>query len=146
MKVLLFAVAFALFVDGSSAQTTPRYLVTQDTVPTYINDPGTIGMSILFDQVSVGSDVGLSIGTFLPGAVVAEHLHDGAAELLYVLSGELQVTIAGTTVNAGAGSAVYIPPNALHSAQVRSAIEPVKVVQVYSPGGAEQRFKAWRVE
>ena len=128
------------------AQDNSRFMVRRDSVPTYISEPGSISMTILLDEASVGSDVGLSLGTFLPGANVAEHVHEGAAEILYIMSGEMELVIGGTTVIARAGSAVYIPPDAPHSARVSTGIEPVEVVQVYSPGGAEQRFKDWRTE
>ena len=128
------------------AQDNSRFMVRRDSVPTYISEPGSIGMTILLDEASVGSDVGLSLGTFLPGASVAEHVHEGAAEILYIMSGEMELVIGGTTVIAREGSAVYIPPDSPHSARVSAGIEPVEVVQVYSPGGAEQRFKDWRTE
>ena len=128
------------------AQDNTRFMVSRDSVPTYINEPGSIGMTILLDEASTGSDVGFSLGTFLPGANVAEHVHEGVAELLCIMSGEMELVIDGATVIAREGSAVYIPPDVPHSAQVLSGIEPVKVIQVYSPGGAEQRFKDWRTE
>jgi quercetin dioxygenase-like cupin family protein len=149
MKYRALALPLVIVVLGAgslSAQAAATNLVSRDAVPTYVNETGNIGMTILFDEASVGSDVGLSLGTFLPGAVVAEHVHAGAAELLYVLSGELEVTISGRPVTVREGSAVYIAPDAPHSARVIGAIEQVKVVQVYSPGGPEQRFRAWRVQ
>ena len=144
MKPVLFAV---LLLSGVVyAQTDPRFVVPRDSVPTYLNDPGNIGMTVLLDEGSVGSDVGFSLGTFLPGANVAEHVHEGAAEMLYIMNGEMELVIGGRTVVAREGAAVYIPPDVPHSARVIGEIEPVKVVQVYSPGGAEQRFKDWRPE
>ena len=60
-----------------------------------------------------------------------------------ILNGEIEMTIGAQQFVAVAGSAIYVPPNVPHSASVIGSIEPVKVVQVYSPGGPEQRFKDW---
>ena len=144
MKLLFTAIL--LFPVVGFGQANRPLVVASDSMPTYVNDPGNIGMTVLLDQTAVGSTVGLSLGTFLPGANIAEHVHQGAAEILYILSGEIELVIGGRTVTAREGSAVYVPPDVPHSARVRNAIEPARVVQVYSPGGAEQRFKAWRRE
>ncbi|MSR07327.1 MAG: cupin domain-containing protein [Gemmatimonadetes bacterium] len=143
MKLACVAMILLLAADAS-AQTSPRLIVQRDSVPTYVNEARNIGMTVLLDKASVGSDVGVSIGTFLPGTVVPEHVHAGSAEIMYVLNGEVEVTINGRTIVARAGSAVYVPADAPHSARVLGSIEPFKMVQVYAPGGPEQRFKAWK--
>ena len=124
-------------------QTNDRYSVSAADATTYVSPTGDIGITILLDQESVGSDTALSLGTFLPGSGVPEHVHEGSAEILYILNGEVEMTIGAERFRAGAGSAVYIPPDTPHSATVLGSIEPVKVVQVYAPGGPEQRFKEW---
>ena len=135
--------ALLLLPAAAFGQAATVHVVAKDTVPTYVNEPGNIGMTILLDQTT-GSPDGVTLGTFLPGAFVAEHVHPGAVEILYILSGELELVIAGRTVVAREGSAVYIPADTPHSARVRDSIHHARVVQVYSPGGQEQRFKAWR--
>ena len=48
--------------------------------------------------------------------------------------------IAGKTMTASAGDAVYIPANTEHSARVVGAKESVIAVQIYAGPGPEQRF------
>ncbi len=131
---------------GLLGQDGGRYVIPAESVPTFISPAGDAGFTVLLDQASVGSDTALSLGTFLPGATIPEHVHDGSAEILYMLNGEMEMTIGSVRVVARAGSAIYIPPDTPHSATVLGQIEPVKVVQVYSPGGPEQRFKEWEPE
>jgi len=146
MRPLLPLLAGALLLPATlAAQAGAGAVVSRDDVPSYYNDPANnIGFSVLLDKATVGSNEGLSVGVFLPGSTVAEHVHDGVTELLYIVSGQMEVTIGGVTRTAGAGSAVYIPADVPHSVIVKDPIEPVHVVQVYSPGGPEQRFKQWK--
>ncbi|MCC6749422.1 MAG: cupin domain-containing protein [Deltaproteobacteria bacterium] len=69
---------------------------------------------------------------------VPEHSHFAEAEVLFVLSGKGEMGIEGTLTPVGPGQAIYIPAGASHSVRVESG--PLKVVQVYVPGGPEQRF------
>ena len=140
LSIAFLAVFTACIVSG---QTEHRYVIPSDSVPTYLNSTKDIGMTILLDKESVGSSAALSLGTFLPGSGVPEHVHKDAAEIIYLLNGEIEMTIGAKQFVAVAGSAIYVPPNVPHSASVIGSIEPVKVVQIYSPGGPEQRFKDW---
>ena len=124
-------------------QANPRHVVPASDATTYVSPMGDVGITILLDRESVGSDAALSLGTFLPGSGVPEHVHEESAEILYILNGEMEMTIGTERLRAAAGSAVYIPAGTPHSATVLGSIESVKVVQVYAPGGPEQRFKDW---
>ncbi|MFN7132178.1 MAG: cupin domain-containing protein, partial [Myxococcales bacterium] len=86
-------------------------------------------------------EAALTVLTLEPGAEVPPHVHEKSVELLYVLEGEARMTLEGETLVLRAGAAVRIPMNARHSAQVTSK-GPLKAVQVYSPSGPEQRFRA----
>jgi quercetin dioxygenase-like cupin family protein len=145
MSIWVFLGASVLGM-GLFGQGGTRHVVPSESMPTFISPVGDLGFTILLDQTSVGSDTALSLGTFLPGATVPEHTHQGSAEILYMLNGAMEMTIGTRKMVARAGSAIYIPPDTPHSATVLGKIEPVKVVQVYSPGGPEQRFKEWEPE
>jgi quercetin dioxygenase-like cupin family protein len=54
------------------------------------------------------------------GAPLHEHSHANE-EVWNVLSGELEITIAGDTFRAGAGSAAVVPPNTAHSVRALTA-------------------------
>ena len=73
------------------------------------------------------------------GAHVAEHVHAHETELLYVLAGAGTMTVAGTQIAITPTSVVQIPPNTPHSFV---ATDAVRALQVYTPPGPEQRFKA----
>jgi quercetin dioxygenase-like cupin family protein len=73
-----------------------------------------------------------------PGAVVPVHQHDGADELIYVVAGRGEMTVAGRVYPVAAGDAVHIPANTPHGLKVT---EKLSAVQCYAPAGPEQRFK-----
>jgi len=73
------------------------------------------------------------------GAKVAEHVHADETELLYVLAGGGTMTVAGVELPVTPSSVVQIPKNTKHAFTATSA---VRAVQIYSPAGPEQRFKA----
>jgi quercetin dioxygenase-like cupin family protein len=80
-----------------------------------------------------------SILTLPAGAKVAEHVHAGETELLYVLAGSGTMTVAGVTLTVTPTSVVQIPSNTKHAF---AATSDVRAVQIYTPAGPEQRFKA----
>lgn len=63
------------------------------------------------------------------GATIDVHSHP-AEQLFYVLAGEIEVTVAGETGVAGPGEYLLIPPHAVHSARVVSAL---RLLDVSSP-------------
>jgi quercetin dioxygenase-like cupin family protein len=73
------------------------------------------------------------------GARVAEHAHAGETELLYVLAGGGTMTVAGVELAVTPTSVVQIPKNTRHAFVATSA---VRALQIYTPAGPEQRFKA----
>src|SRR5690606_17824885 len=105
MRRLLALLAGALLLpSAAAAQANTGAIVSKDDVPSYYNAPASdIGFTVLLDKATVGSNEGLSVGVFLPGSTVAEHIHEGITELLYIESGELEVTIGGVTRTARAG-------------------------------------------
>jgi quercetin dioxygenase-like cupin family protein len=80
-----------------------------------------------------------SIASIPAGATIATHAHAHETELLYLLVGAGTLTIAGTQVAITPTSAIQIPPNTPHSFV---ATDAVRALQVYTPAGPEQRFKA----
>jgi len=76
----------------------------------------------------------------LPGnGKVPEHVHPKETELLYVLAGSGTLTVAGVEQAVTATSTVQIPPNTRHAFV---ASDDFRAVQIYTPAGPEQRFKA----
>ena len=76
-------------------------------------------------------------GFFEERDLALRHLKD-ADEILYILEGDGELTLDGKKIQVSAGSAVFIPRNAPHS--FISGAQGLKALQVYAPGGPEQRF------
>ncbi|HWE28956.1 MAG TPA: cupin domain-containing protein [Polyangia bacterium] len=72
------------------------------------------------------------------GTTIATHKHQAQDEELYFLSGRSTTTVGKQTFETAAGDALRIPANAPHTMKVT---EPLKAIQIYAPGGPEQRFK-----
>ena len=75
------------------------------------------------------------------GGTVPAHVHARESELLYVLAGGGAMTVAGVELAVAPSSVVQIPPNTQHAF---TATSDVRAVQIYVPGGPEQRFKSPR--
>ena len=73
----------------------------------------------------------------MPGHGHERHNHPGTEEILYFLSGEgMQTVDDGQPFPVRAGDCVFIPTGAFH-ATVNTGWQPVRVLAVYNPGGAE---------
>jgi quercetin dioxygenase-like cupin family protein len=80
-----------------------------------------------------------SILSISAGARIPEHVHAGEAELLYMLSGSGTMTVAGVELAVTPTSVMQIPRNTKHAFVATS---DVRAVQIFTPAGPEQRFKA----
>ncbi|MCA1663433.1 MAG: cupin domain-containing protein [Myxococcales bacterium] len=72
------------------------------------------------------------------GAAIVSHKHQAQDEELYFLAGRSTTTVGKQAYETAAGDAMRIPSNTTHAMKVT---EPLKVIQIYAPGGPEQRFK-----
>lgn len=95
---------------------------------------------VLLHHDNTGNDAGaLSLLEMAPGMTVPLHRHT-SIEIIYVLSGHgLMTDITGQERKIGPGDAVYIARGTAHGLK-NSGGEPVVAVQLYAPGGPEQRF------
>jgi quercetin dioxygenase-like cupin family protein len=75
------------------------------------------------------------------GEAIADHVHAGESELWYVLAGSGTLTVAGVALQVTPTSVVQIPRNTRHAFTATTAF---RAVQIYTPGGPEQRSKARR--
>lgn len=85
-----------------------------------------------------GKSFALDLLTLDAGAAVPPHKHEGSDELIYVISGRSSATIDGRMQKSGPGDQLRMPAGVEHSVTVD---EKLIAVQVYAPGGPEQRFK-----
>lgn len=98
-----------------------KWLVSPDLNP---------GANITFGQV-----------VLLPGEGHTRHNHPASEEILYVLSGVGEQMVddkPGFTVRAG--DTIYIPTAIYHST-VNTGWEPLVLLAIYNPGGAERDLR-----
>jgi quercetin dioxygenase-like cupin family protein len=100
----------------------------------------TFGPATIYADASVIHDATLAASILrLPAnGQVAEHVHASETEVLYVLAGSGTMTVNGVALAVTPTSVVQIPKNTKHSF---TATSDVRAVQIYAPGGPEQRFK-----
>jgi quercetin dioxygenase-like cupin family protein len=117
-------------------------LVDRASQPVHVIAEGKGGARILLDESTAPGlkEAAMTELVMLPGASVAEHSHDTSAELLYVIEGHATMTLDGQASVLRGGMAIFIPAGVKHSMKVDTKIEPLRAIQVYTPGGPEQRF------
>ena len=89
-------------------------------------------------------EAGITFGTVVmqPGEGHGRHNHPGAAEVLYVVTGEgEQMVDDEEPFEVGPGDTIYIPPDIFHST-VNTGWQPMHVLAIYSPAGPEQDLAA----
>lgn len=75
-----------------------------------------------------------------PGKGHERHTHPDSEEILYILSGEGEQTIAGEEQLVGPGEMVYIPAGVEHST-MNSSWEPLRFLAIYGPPGPEAEIR-----
>ncbi|MDQ3740856.1 MAG: cupin domain-containing protein [Actinomycetota bacterium] len=88
-----------------------------------------------------GSAVSLMHVVLLPGEGHERHNHPDSDEILYILAGRgEQMVDDADTFPVGPGQAVFIPKGAFHST-VNTGWEPLTLLAIYAPAGAEEVLK-----
>lgn len=118
----------------------PSKLVDPATLPTMTFDWGVIKPLVSGDSVEA-PDVSLMHVVLLPGQGHVRHNHPDADEILYILAGEgEQMVDDGDPFPVRPGQAAWIPKEAFHST-VNTGWEPLVLLAIYAPAGAEQALK-----
>jgi quercetin dioxygenase-like cupin family protein len=136
-------ISLALLLAWSLTATPPLLthpFLTLDTAPTFVIAGGKASVTMLSETPNY---LGRLVAQ--PGAAVPEHVHDTSDELIYVLSGAGEMRLEGAPgpIPVTPGMGIQIRRGLKHAFEVPAdAKEPLVVVQVYTPAGPEQRFKA----
>lgn len=141
---MVFSLFFALGPATAPATVPPRgVIVERESQPVFLLGEGKAGARLLLDEtIAPGlKEAAMSELVMLPGASVPEHVHDTSAELLYILEGHGTMTLDGQTKPVKAGMAIFIPAGVKHGVIVDTKVEPLRALQIYTPGGPEQRFR-----
>lgn len=123
----------------SEALADPGAVVAGATAPAFAVADGKGTATLLLNPGTGSAKAALDALSFEAGAAVPLHRHDASDELLYVVTGRVEMTIGGRVLTAGPGDAIHVPQGVDHSAKV---LEAAKLVQVYVGPGPEDRFRA----
>ena len=74
-----------------------------------------------------------------PGGGPPPHVQHREDEAFYVLEGEYEFVVEGRTINAGAGSLIYVPNGNLHSYE-NAGEKPGRMLIIQTPGGLSEGF------
>jgi mannose-6-phosphate isomerase-like protein (cupin superfamily) len=119
-----------------------RFAVESFEKTTVYPQPGRkIRVHMLFEPATSGSTaVSMAVVEFEPKAEIPRLVHEGSAEILYILSGAGEVEIGSEKVPFGPDQAIHLPENQPHSARFKGPEKTVALV-IYAPAGPEQRWK-----
>ncbi len=111
--------------------------VDRSALPTQTFEWGSIKWLVSPDATD---GAGLTFGevVLLPGKGHDRHNHPESEEVLYVLSGEGEQMVADEeSFTVRAGDTIYAPTAVFHSTR-NTGWEPMRLLAVYNPGGAER--------
>jgi oxalate decarboxylase/phosphoglucose isomerase-like protein (cupin superfamily) len=112
-------------------------LIDPATLPTMSFDWGVIKPLV----AGLSDNVSLMHVVLLPGHGHERHNHPDADEILYVLGGAGEQMVDDTTTfDVRPGHTVWIPKGQFHST-VNTGWEPLSLLAIYAPGGAENALK-----
>ena len=115
--------------------------VDPDAIPTQTFEWGSIKWLVSPDTQG---EAGLTFGevVLLPGKGHDRHNHPESEEVLYVLSGDGEQTVDdGEPFAVKAGDAIYVPTGVFHST-LNTGWEPLRLLALYNPAGAEEALRA----
>ena len=119
----------------------PSKLIDPEDLPTFSFGWGVIKPLVSQDNVEESPDVSLMHVVLLPGQGHERHNHPDADEVLYVLAGAGdQMVDDGEPFPVRPGQAIWIPKGQFHST-VNTGWEPMAILAIYAPAGAEQVLK-----
>ncbi len=114
--------------------------VDPNAVPTQMFDWGSIKWLVSPDSTD-GAGVTFGEVVLLPGKGHDRHNHPDSEEILFVLSGEgEQIVDDEDPFPVRAGDTIYVPSAVYHSTR-NTGWEPVRLLALYNPAGAEKALE-----
>jgi quercetin dioxygenase-like cupin family protein len=100
---------------------------------------GRVVVAVRADSQMTGGGYSLIEDFVAPGLGAPLHVHSREDEAIYVIAGELEVTVAETRRLAKPGDVVHMPRGIPHGF-LNASDRPARVLIVFSPGGFERGF------
>ena len=91
-------------------------------------------------EVTGAQNVSAGIVEVTPGTGHDIHKHPESEEILYVVRGEGEQTVAGETRTISSGDVVHIPADVEHGT-INTGWETMTVLAIYSPPGPEKQLR-----
>ncbi len=111
--------------------------VDRNALPTQTFEWGSIKWLVSPDATD-GASLTFGEVILLPGKGHDRHNHPDSEEVLYVLSGVGEQMVADAEpFGVGAGDTIYVPTGVFHSTR-NTGWEPMRLLAIYNPAGAEQ--------
>jgi quercetin dioxygenase-like cupin family protein len=103
--------------------------------------PAAASVTIMIDPTNSGP-TGLCVlsQSLEPGSSVPPHYHAKAEQVLFIVSGHGEISIAGHQVTAQPGATVHVPKGVVH-AITNTGHEPLRILEVTSPPGFQEIFR-----
>ncbi len=109
-------------------------------IPTHTFEWGQIKWLVTPDATE-GANVTLGEVILMPGKGHDRHNHPESEEVLYILSGNgEQMVDDGDPFPIAPGDTIHIPTTVFHST-LNTGWEPMRLLALYNPGGAEKALK-----
>ena len=116
-------------------------ITTEDDVDTLAFDWGTIHM-LAEERVTGGQTMSFGRVVLAPGKGHIRHNHPHADEVIYCVNGVGEQMINDKNpVALNPGDSCWIPKGVYHSTINASESEPLELIVVYAPAGAEQALR-----
>lgn len=100
-------------------------------------DCGLIG-----SHVNGATDLSLGVYRLAPNEYHPRHYHARGTEFYYVMAGSCLITVDDDEVEAGPGTAVYLPEGTVHAVRTRAS-ETVTILYGFDEGIAEHISVTW---
>jgi mannose-6-phosphate isomerase-like protein (cupin superfamily) len=103
--------------------------------------PAAGSVTIMVDpRNSTATDLCVLTQSLDPGSAVPVHHHEEAEQVLFIVSGRAEISLAGQRIEATAGATVHVPKGVAHGI-VNIGGEPLTILEVTSPPGFQNIFR-----
>jgi oxalate decarboxylase/phosphoglucose isomerase-like protein (cupin superfamily) len=114
------------------------YFVTSEDVSTQVFDWGTLKW-MTTPEVNDAERFSAGMVQLKPGKGHDLHTHPDSEEILFVIGGRGEQTVAGETREIGPGEMIYIPAGIEHGT-INTSWKPLQLLAVYAPPGPEEQL------
>lgn len=116
-----------------------KYYFSKAGQRTVVEEDGVEDIELIVSNEQSEGRYTIMIGRWLSTFEVPPHFHKTHAETFYIVDGQVEWTVEGETHVLGAGDALYVGPNVVHSVRVVGGKDMHNIL-IYTPGGYEDQI------